>query len=162
MLHFMMEARHHIKCSETFVGRKGSDVLVTINVSHDLGKRAKTQQWWVSQREVVRVTAGLGFGPWGPREGPKRETEAPISLRDPTILGAGLNGSLCCLGEAPGVADPAGSELTAVSPAHKRVGAGAAAICTSVPAQPLWQLSFVSTKFSHKNIFRKYSQFIEL
>lgn len=40
-----MEETDRIKCSETFVGKTGSDVLVTINVSFDLGKIAKTQQW---------------------------------------------------------------------------------------------------------------------
>lgn len=45
-------------------------------------------------------SAGLGRGPSGRKRDQNRDAEGPISPHDPTILRAGLNGSLCCLGVA--------------------------------------------------------------
>lgn len=98
-------------------------------------------------------SASLGCGPRGRQEGPEARPKLPCpSPQAPATSGADLN-SFAPSGEP--VADAAGGEPTAVPSCTVVRGPSTAAGCTSVPARPLSQTSFVSTKFSHRNIFRK-------
>ena len=94
-----------IRC---FVSAKGANV-VSHHLKHVLRSRQASRNRAAVRhpdREGQVHSASLEFGPSGHKEGHKGEIKSSRKPKRPSQLGAGLNGSLCCVSGKLGVADP--------------------------------------------------------
>lgn len=123
-------------------------------------KSRKDSRTWAAVRQPdggQGHSAGLRFGPLKSPRGHKRERKSSFTPTRPNWM------AVYTLSRGTGRWQTQQEVSWQVCPpARVRAGPSTAPICTNVSAQPLLKISLVSTKFSHKNIFRKYSQFIEL